>query len=1026
MATSDEIKKRALELSEKTDSNSISPKEVGGIMHDLASLGENALRNGGTLGIRKVYASIAEMEADKNPKDLWGNPLKKGNLVVIYDGTTTGTDNNKVYAYMNPGWQFATYLDAGYATRPELSELASEVGSLVAEQNYTYNYKTLQYPIIKGRKYNIELTKADSNNTILLYWAKSDGDNSKLISQFTLNKSQEVVADDDYIGIYGGYSGNATIRVSQETIREITDKGLKKLESSIENTNNEIKNIEVNTYKYIETFSLYGTYKTFDFPMKKGVIYSFKLTRGEKSTILLYVRKDGTEAQLANLIPGADWYSWKCTEDSVGIRFGSSDICEILARYDESLKSQIVALDENITEIGSKSKKAHQSLFGESITKTIGTEYKTIPYNFYKGYTYKFETKKDGGGYIDVFAVLADGTPTSTKISSIKIGNEAKWTPTEDYYGIYLGNSGNVLTFTISRVNTIENQISTLNKSVGLEKKTELFAYAADGEDDGKNFYGWKDGKCAIQRAIDSVNGNAKIYCKGQFVATSAEQFVLQENGYYNVVFIPHDKDNIEIIGEGEDKTSIEAYLSDDFSLYDKYQPLEVWGNNVVVRGMSIYSKNCRYCIHLDASGSGRADNHTISFLDITMRHYPNAKGSYQSSLGLGISNGMNLLTERCRFIVETEYDPSLYLHDNIGFKEEFTWTIRNCKFEQSKITSKNKAIRMMTIQTLGSGVHGNIVFDNNDIGMNTPIFICENNNDPSKKGLSEYDANIYVRISGRFDNPIGYTIASSTSSVLRITSKSNGVNSSVRFDTSSTAFDTIVRGLLRSGYEENNGVVHTNGYQYRDGSEGGLRGYAMGELAIDTNSICSLQNRLGDCYSNNKSLGISIDGVDYTIRFNQNYTSYTDAQMLQVFTDVIGSVADVELYNWGADYFPELQPSLSNKINGTETSILKGMGVKITSNGLKIATKDEDVDAIAIDDIPPLKYGRVVRKAILSIYQSNRHHVCLDRYAETDNDKYTQYFQGRFGIGDTPGVFTNKENGVLTSDYWGYLTINK
>lgn len=127
MATSDDIKKRALELSEKTDSNSISPKEVGGIMHDLASLGENAIRNGGTLGIRKVYTSIAEMEADKNPKDLWGNPLKKGNLVVIYDGTTTGVDNNKIYAYMNPGWQLATHLDAGYATREELTELGSKL-----------------------------------------------------------------------------------------------------------------------------------------------------------------------------------------------------------------------------------------------------------------------------------------------------------------------------------------------------------------------------------------------------------------------------------------------------------------------------------------------------------------------------------------------------------------------------------------------------------------------------------------------------------------------------------------------------------------------------------------------------------------------------------------------------------------------------------------------------------------------------------------------------------------------------------
>lgn len=134
MGTSAEIKQKAIALAEKTDVNSITPKEVGGIMYDLASYSENVLRNGGTLGVRKVYESVAAMEADStNPKDFWGDPIKKGNLVVIYDGTTTGTDNNKVYAYMNPGWQFATYLDAGYAMRTELSELASGVKSDIAE-----------------------------------------------------------------------------------------------------------------------------------------------------------------------------------------------------------------------------------------------------------------------------------------------------------------------------------------------------------------------------------------------------------------------------------------------------------------------------------------------------------------------------------------------------------------------------------------------------------------------------------------------------------------------------------------------------------------------------------------------------------------------------------------------------------------------------------------------------------------------------------------------------------------------------
>ena len=136
MATSTEIKQRANALADKTDVNSITPKEVGGIMYDLASHSENVLRNGGTLGIRKVYESVAAMEADStNPKDFWGDPIKKGNLVVIYDGTTTGVDNNKIYAFMKPGWELATKLDAAYATKAETDAKLSELGSEVHKTN---------------------------------------------------------------------------------------------------------------------------------------------------------------------------------------------------------------------------------------------------------------------------------------------------------------------------------------------------------------------------------------------------------------------------------------------------------------------------------------------------------------------------------------------------------------------------------------------------------------------------------------------------------------------------------------------------------------------------------------------------------------------------------------------------------------------------------------------------------------------------------------------------------------------------
>ncbi len=124
MVTSAEIKKRAKALAEKTNVESIGPMEVGNLMYDSVEYAEEVERNGGTLGIRKVYTSVVAMEADAvAPVDLWGNKLKRGNLVVVYDGTATGVDNNKVYAFLKPGWKLVTKVDAGYASRGEIAEL---------------------------------------------------------------------------------------------------------------------------------------------------------------------------------------------------------------------------------------------------------------------------------------------------------------------------------------------------------------------------------------------------------------------------------------------------------------------------------------------------------------------------------------------------------------------------------------------------------------------------------------------------------------------------------------------------------------------------------------------------------------------------------------------------------------------------------------------------------------------------------------------------------------------------------------
>lgn len=130
MTTIYDIKKRAQQLSEKTDSETISPQEVGGLFSDMADYTNDVEVNGSSLGIRKTYTSVSAMEADKNPVGDDGKPLKKGQLVNIYNqDDPSSADNNKVFSWQNPGWQIRTTLDAGYATREELTELENKTPS---------------------------------------------------------------------------------------------------------------------------------------------------------------------------------------------------------------------------------------------------------------------------------------------------------------------------------------------------------------------------------------------------------------------------------------------------------------------------------------------------------------------------------------------------------------------------------------------------------------------------------------------------------------------------------------------------------------------------------------------------------------------------------------------------------------------------------------------------------------------------------------------------------------------------------
>lgn len=104
-----EIIRRAQVLSGKTEVASIAPPEVGGLIGDLASVVNENNINGIRLSIKQTYESVDAMTSALSPVDYDGNPLQKGSLVII-SSTTAGDENNNIYSYRQPGWEYVTKL----------------------------------------------------------------------------------------------------------------------------------------------------------------------------------------------------------------------------------------------------------------------------------------------------------------------------------------------------------------------------------------------------------------------------------------------------------------------------------------------------------------------------------------------------------------------------------------------------------------------------------------------------------------------------------------------------------------------------------------------------------------------------------------------------------------------------------------------------------------------------------------------------------------------------------------------------
>lgn len=159
--TATDLKKRAIALAEKTKIDSVTPEEVGQLSNDIVEYIENVEINGSSLGIRKTYTSVSAMEADSTaPKDDKGVLLRRGMLVNIYNQSEPeSADNGKVFSFQNPGWAFRGTVDAGYATKEELTELEEQLIYLKSieiykEEGLSHSGTTkVILPIMNGKTY---------------------------------------------------------------------------------------------------------------------------------------------------------------------------------------------------------------------------------------------------------------------------------------------------------------------------------------------------------------------------------------------------------------------------------------------------------------------------------------------------------------------------------------------------------------------------------------------------------------------------------------------------------------------------------------------------------------------------------------------------------------------------------------------------------------------------------------------------------------------------------------------------------
>ncbi|MGV0927196.1 hypothetical protein ACTS9K_08530 [Empedobacter sp. ULE_I145] len=442
------------------------------------------------------------------------------------------------------------------------------------------------------------------------------------------------------------------------------------------------------------------------------------------------------------------------------------------------------------------------------------------------------------------------------------------------------------------------------------------------------------------------------------------------------------------------------------------YQTIYNWANECTISNITFISKNLRYTLHQDNDNEANG-----------IRYYNNCdfifKGNrgYNTTLGTGTFSGSKTYVNGGR--TESQAGYAFSVHNNVNFAKASLWHFSNHSFE----VLENQPI----INLINSGSNRNceVIFNNCEFLGN---FIM-NYSDGwlYKQNINDHFNHANYSVKGNGNSPF-YFKNTAYSVTLCIETIAKTKDSKVRFDVNSSAYPILIKNHLNNyfGNLGNPNRKIKDDYVIQDGANG-VAGFAFGGKSIlegfynpdvswlKIESFDSLGIRLGDCSTNNKILGITINEITYNVIFNKNYTTFTNAQIIAEINAVISEVATAKEYNISKDYYAEINDVVSIGVNNSSTNIIpKGTLVAKIGNKLKPCNEDDILYGLLIDDLGAYELdsqgvvtskARVIRNCYVSVDSGNVSSVLYDSVGS----RY-KISNGRF-VADSNGQYNAIDN---------------